>query len=632
MRRLLDRIEGPDDLKGLSREALHQLVGEVRERVLDIVARRGGHLGAPLGVVELTVALHTIYDSPRDRIIWDVGHQCYPHKILTGRNAAMDDLRQADGPSGFCRISESPHDVFGAGHASTSISAALGIATARDLAGEDFKVVTVTGDGAMTAGLAYEGLNNAGAAERDLLVILNDNQMSIAPNLGAMHNYLTGLLTNPLYNRIRTEIWDLTGRIPRVADEVRSFAHRVEESVKALVTPGVLFEELGFRYFGPIDGHNLDDLIDTLQRIKDLRGPQMLHIRTVKGKGYPFAEADQWKYHGVGAINLESGKVEGPPSKPKWTKVFSSALVEMGRRNDRVVAVTAAMPDGAGVQAFLEAFPDRGFDVGIAEQHAVTFAGGLALQGYVPVCAIYSTFLQRAYDQIVHDVCIQDLPVVFVLDRAGLVGNDGPTHMGAYDVAYLSVLPNMIVAAPMDEHELQDLLHTAIRQREHPFALRYPRDTIGPDVDLARTDFRFLPIGRWEVVREGADVCILAVGTMVKPALAAADQLVESGLEAQVVNCRYLKPMDEDLLTEVGRRYERILTVEESAVWSGFGANVARLLAERGFHTDVRCLGLPDRVIDHAPRSLQLEACGLTPAAIARVALAMTAPAGRPSR
>jgi 1-deoxy-D-xylulose-5-phosphate synthase len=623
MRRLLDRISGPDDLKSLSRPALHQLAEEVRHRVLEVVAKRGGHLGAPLGVVELTVALHYIYDSPRDKIIWDVGHQCYPHKILTGRNAWMDDLRQADGPSGFCRIVESPHDIFGAGHASTSISAALGIATARDLAGENFKVVTVTGDGAMTAGLAYEGLNNAGAAERDLLVILNDNQMSIAPNLGAMHNYLTGILTNPLYNRIRSEIWDLTGRIPKVADEVRAFAHKVEESVKGLVTPGVLFEELGFRYFGPIDGHDLDELVDTLERIKDLKGPLLLHLRTVKGKGYPFAEADQWKYHGVGAINLESGKVEGAPSPPKWTKVFSNALVEIGRQNDKVVAITAAMPDGAGVQAFLETFPERGFDVGIAEQHAVTFAGGLALQGYVPVCAIYSTFLQRAYDQVVHDVCIQDLPVVFVLDRAGLVGNDGPTHMGAYDVAYLSVLPNMIVAAPMDEYELQDLLYTAIRQREHPFALRYPRDSIAEGVDLSRREFTFLPVGKWEVVREGTDLCILATGTMVKPALAAAEELAVTGVEAHVVNCRYLKPMDEDLLLELARRFGRLLTVEESAIWSGFGANVGRILTDHGVHTEIRSLGLPDRVIDHAPRKLQLHECGLAPASIRDAALVL---------
>ncbi|MDX1622656.1 MAG: 1-deoxy-D-xylulose-5-phosphate synthase [Gemmatimonadota bacterium] len=613
---ILERIEGPDDLKGLSRDALKRLAEAVRQRVLEIVARRGGHLGAPLGVVELTVALHHLYDSPRDKIVWDVGHQCYPHKILTGRDEWMEDLRQAGGPSGFCRIEESPHDVFGAGHASTSISAALGIATARDLAGEEFEVVTVTGDGAMTAGLAFEALNNAGAAESDLLVILNDNQMSIAPNLGAMHEYLTKITTNPLYNRLRDEIWDLTGHIPKVADEVRGFAHRLEESVKGLVTPGMLFEELGFRYFGPIDGHDVDELVDTLEKIKGLRGPRMLHILTVKGKGYPFAEADQVAYHGVGAINLESGKVEGPPSPPKWTKVFSDTLVEMGRREPDVCAITAAMPGGAGVQAFLEAFPDRGFDVGIAEQHAVCFAAGLARQGKIPVCAIYSTFLQRAYDQVVHDVCIQDLPVVFVLDRAGLVGNDGPTHMGAYDVGYLSVLPNMILAAPKDEHELQDLVHTAIIQREHPFALRYPRDTIGEGVDLDRTDFTFLPIGKWETVREGSDLCILAVGTMVAPSLEAAEGLSGDGVEAHVVNCRYLKPMDEDLLEALGERFDKILTVEESAVWSGFGSNVGRRLAERGLHPEIRSLGIPDEIIDHASRKEQLERCGLTPASI----------------
>ncbi|MBW3661136.1 MAG: 1-deoxy-D-xylulose-5-phosphate synthase [Gemmatimonadetes bacterium] len=630
MDHILDGIESPDDLKALTREELHRLADEVRRRVLEVVARRGGHLGAPLGVVELSVVLHYLYHSPRDRIVWDVGHQCYPHKILTGRNGWMEDLRQEGGPSGFCRIVESPHDAFGAGHASTSIAAAYGMAVARDLAGDDFKVVAVTGDGAMTAGLAYEALNNSGDSETDLLVILNDNQMSIAPNLGAMHNYLTKVTTNPLYNRLRDEIWDLTGRIPRVADDVRAFAHKLEEGVKGLVAPGMLFEELGFRYFGPIDGHDVDELLDTLEKVEDLKGPRLLHIRTVKGKGYPFAEADQWKYHGVGAINLESGKVEGPPSRPKWTKVFSNALVEIGRQNADVCAITAAMPDGAGVQAFLEAFPERGFDVGIAEQHGVCFAAGLAREGKIPVCAIYSTFLQRAYDQVVHDVAIQDLPVVFVLDRAGLVGNDGPTHMGAYDVGYLSVIPNMIVAAPMDEHELQDLLYTAVEQREHPFALRYPRDTIAEGVDLGRRDFSFLPVGKWETVREGSDVCILAVGTMVKPSLDAAGELAGRDLEAHVINCRYLKPMDEDLLFALAERFDKILTVEESAVWSGFGANVARLLGERGLRPEMKFLGIPDVVVDHASRKRQLERCGLTPDSIRDAALALAgAPAQR---
>jgi 1-deoxy-D-xylulose-5-phosphate synthase len=624
---LLDRISDPRDLKSLTREELPQLDEEVRQRVLEVVARRGGHLGAPLGVVELTVALHYVFDSPRDKIVLDVGHQSYPHKILTGRNDWMDNLRQADGPSGFCRIVESEHDVFGAGHASTSISAGLGVAVARDLQGETFKVVTVTGDGAMTAGLAYEGLNNAGAMESDLLVILNDNQMSIAPNVGSMHKYLTRVVTDPLYNRLKDEVWDLTGRIPRLSDEVRAVAHKLEEGLKGFLTPGLLFEELGFRYFGPIDGHDIDLLIDTLERLKDLKGPRLLHVLTVKGKGYPFAEANQWKYHGVGAINLESGKVEGPPSPPKWTKVFGNALVEIGRKNEKVCAITAAMPDGAGVQGFLEAFPDRGFDVGIAEQHAVCFAAGLARQGMVPVCAIYSTFLQRAYDQVVHDVCVQELPVVFVLDRAGLVGEDGPTHMGAYDVAYLSALPNMIVAQPMDERELQDLLWTAIHQREHPFAIRYPRASIGEDLD--RRDFDFLPIGKWETLRSGSDVAILAVGTMVKPALTAAETLASEGLEAEVVNCRYVKPLDEELLLGLASRFSRFVTVEESAVWSGFGANVLRSLTEQGFGPEARCLGLPDRVIDHAARKLQLEECGLTARGIADAARALAGAAVR---
>ncbi|MFN2420151.1 MAG: 1-deoxy-D-xylulose-5-phosphate synthase [Gemmatimonadota bacterium] len=626
---LLDRVSDPRDLKSLTREELFQLAEEVRQRVLEVVARRGGHLGAPLGVVELTVALHYVFDSPRDKIVWDVGHQSYPHKILTGRNDWMDDLRQAGGPSGFCRIVESDHDVFGAGHASTSISAGLGVAVARDLQGETFKVVTVTGDGAMTAGLAYEALNNAGAMESDLLVILNDNQMSIAPNVGSMHKYLTRVVTDPLYNRLKDEVWDLTGRIPRLSDEVRAVAHKLEEGLKGFLTPGLLFEELGFRYFGPIDGHDIDLLIDTLERLKDLKGPRLLHVLTVKGKGYPYAEANQWKYHGVGAINLESGKVEGPPSPPKWTKVFGNALVEIGRKNEKVCAITAAMPDGAGVQGFLEAFPDRGFDVGIAEQHAVCFAAGLARQGMVPVCAIYSTFLQRAYDQVVHDVCVQELPVVFVLDRAGLVGEDGPTHTGAYDVAYLSALPNMIVAQPMDERELQDLLWTAIHQREHPFAIRYPRASIGEDTDLDRRDFDFLPIGKWETLRTGSDLAILAVGTMVKPALTAAETLAGEGLEAEVVNCRYVKPLDEELLLGLAGRFSRFVMVEESAVWSGFGANVLRSLTEQGFDPEARCLGLPDRVIDHAARKLQLEECGLTARGIADAARALAGAAVR---
>jgi 1-deoxy-D-xylulose-5-phosphate synthase len=623
MSRILDRISEPSDLKSLGRDELRQLTEEVRQRVLEVVARRGGHLGAPLGVVELTVALHYVFDSPRDKIVWDVGHQSYPHKILTGRNDWMNDLRQAGGPSGFCRIVESEHDVFGAGHASTSISAGLGVAVARDLQGDSFKVVTVTGDGAMTAGLAYEALNNAGAMESDLLVILNDNQMSIAPNVGSMHKYLTRVVTDPLYNRLKGEVWDLTGKIPRLSDEVRAVAHKLEESLKGFLTPGLLFEELGFRYFGPIDGHDIDLLIDTLERLKDLRGPRLLHILTVKGKGYAFAEANQWKYHGVGAINLESGKVEGPPSPPKWTKVFGNALVEIGRKNEKVCAITAAMPDGAGVQGFIEAFPDRGFDVGIAEQHAVCFAAGLAREGMVPVCAIYSTFLQRAYDQVVHDVCVQDLPVVFVLDRAGLVGEDGPTHMGAYDVAYLSALPHMIVAQPMDEHELQDLLWTAIEQREHPFAIRYPRASIGEGVDLDRREFAFLPVGKWETLRAGSDLAILAVGTMVKPALSAAEALAAEGIDTEVVNCRYIKPLDEELLLPLAGRFSRFVTVEESAVWSGFGANVLRWLAEQGFNPEARSLGLPDRVIDHAARKLQLEECGLTAAGIADAARAL---------
>jgi 1-deoxy-D-xylulose-5-phosphate synthase len=626
---LLDRAGTPDELKKLAPEELPELARELREEIVSVVSANGGHFGSPLGVVELTIALHYLLDSPRDKIVWDVGHQAYAHKLLTGRRDRFHTLRMKHGLSGFTLRTESPHDPFGAAHASTGISSALGMAKARDLKGEDFKVVAVVGDGALTGGLAYEGLNNAGALSTDILVILNDNTMSIAPNVGAIHHYLTEILTNPLYNRLRDEAWKLAGEIPVVGEKVRHLAGKVEESMKNLVVPGTLFEELGFRYLGPIDGHDLTQLLDILPRVLEMKGPVLLHALTVKGKGYSLAEADPWGWHGKGTFDKATGKSEPEPGNPKYTKVFGEALVTVGREVPEMVVITAAMPDGTGVNIFQKAFPERTFDVGIAEQHAVEFAAGLATQGMRPVCAIYSTFLQRAYDIIVHDVAIQDLPVVFAMDRAGLVGQDGPTHHGTFDIAYLSCLPNFIVAAPKDEREMQDLLYTAVKQTDHPFAFRYPRDSVVGVLAGKRERFEEIPIGTWEELREGRDVALLAVGTMVPVALHAADLLAEDGIEATVLNCRFVKPMDEQLLTRTALSHDRLVTLEEAALPGGFGERVGRFLfdhPEIGANVGLRSFGIPDTFIQHASRKEQLAEAGLTPEAIRRQALALVAP------
>jgi 1-deoxy-D-xylulose-5-phosphate synthase len=616
---LLDRARTPAELKKLAPEDLPELAREIREEIVSVVSANGGHFGSPLGVVELTIALHYLLDSPRDKIVWDVGHQAYAHKLLTGRRDRFHTLRLKDGLSGFTLRSESPHDPFGAAHASTGISSGLGIAKARDLKGESFKVVVVVGDGALTGGLAFEGLNNAAALKTDILVILNDNEMSIAPNVGAIHHYLTEILTNPLYNKLRDEAWRLAGGIPKVGDKVRHLAGKVEESFKNLVVPGTLFEELGFRYIGPIDGHDLTELLDFLPRVLEMPGPVLLHTLTKKGKGYSHAEADPWGWHGKGAFDKTTGKSEPEPGQPKYTKVFGEALVTVGREVPEMVAITAAMPDGTGVNIFQKVYPERTFDVGIAEQHAVEFAAGLATQGMRPVCAIYSTFLQRAYDIIVHDVAIQNLPVVFAMDRAGLVGQDGPTHQGAFDLAYLSCLPNFIVAAPKDEREMQDLLYTAVKQTEHPFAFRYPRDSVPGVLAAKRERFEMIPIGSWEELREGADVALLALGTMVGPALKVAEDLARQGVEATVLNCRFVKPMDEELLTRTLLRHERIVTLEEAALTGGFGERIGRFISdhpELAGHVALRSLGIPDYFIQHASRKQQLAEAGLSPETI----------------
>jgi 1-deoxy-D-xylulose-5-phosphate synthase len=614
---LLDGIDSPEQLRRLSVEDLEVLSRELRERIISVVSETGGHLASSLGVVELTVALHTAFDTPRDILIWDVGHQSYAHKILTGRRARFGSLRQDAGISGFPKRSESPYDAFGTGHASTSISAALGFAVARDRNRSDHRVITVVGDGALTGGLAYEGLNNAGASGTDIIVVLNDNRMSISPNVGAISRYLTSVITNPAYNRIRNEIWNLTWRLSSFGASVRVMARRLEESMKNLITPGMLFEELGFRYIGPVDGHNVRELLGTFGGLKGIGGPILVHVITKKGKGYGPAETSPHRFHGVSAFDKVTGRSNGASGLPSYTAVFSHSLNELAGSDERIVAVTAAMPDGTGLASFARKFPDRFFDVGIAEGHAVTFSAGMACSGLRPVVAVYSTFLQRALDQIIHDVSLQSLPIIFVLDRGGLVGQDGITHHGVFDLVYLSMVPNMIVSSPKDAQELENLLLTALRYEKGPFSIRFPRDAA----------FRLdpphppepLPVGSWEVIHDGKDVAFLAVGSMVKNCLEASELLAGGGLSPGLVNCRFVKPVDEQLLGRIVKEYRILVTVEEGVLYGGFGSHIAQALFRRGI-SNVRLhqLGLPDSYIDHASRDTQLRKAGLSPEGIAR--------------
>ena len=626
---MLDRIQGGDDIRQLQPDQLPQLAQEVRDRIIDVISRIGGHFAPGLGVVELTIALHYVYDTPRDRIVWDVGHQGYPHKILTGRNHAFERIRLKGGPSGFLSRRESEYDVFGAGHAATSISAALGMATARDLNGDDFKVAAVIGDGALTSGIAYEALNNAGHTDRALTVILNDNEMSISRNVGAMHKYLTAIVTNPLYNRVRNEIKNLIHRTR--SSMVESMVVKLEESAKGFLTPGALFEELGFRYVGPIDGHDLNTLISTLRSVREWKRPALVHVITKKGKGFPLAEENPIAWHGATPFDKLSGEVaRRKGGLPAWTSAFGKGVVELGAKVPRTVVITAAMPSGTGTVQFGETYPDRYFDVGIAEGHGVTFAGGLATEGIRPIVAIYSTFLQRAYDSIVHDVAIQKLPVVFAMDRAGLVGNDGPTHMGLYDIAYLLAVPNMIVTAPKDGAELLALLRLGVEQTLGPFSVRYPRDNVPAPVP-ALDEIPPIEFATWEVLRRGDGIAILAAGTMVYPALEAARMLEADGLAVTVVNCRFMKPFDEPTLAWVAARHSAVLTIEEGTLINGFGASIVRQLEslQHGGHAvRVDVMGVPDAIIEHASRAEQLEAVGLTPASIAARARALAAHAG----
>ncbi|MFP4623496.1 MAG: 1-deoxy-D-xylulose-5-phosphate synthase [Gemmatimonadota bacterium] len=623
---LLEQIASPADVRRLRPAELDALADEVRQRLVDVISRLGGHFAPGLGVVELTIALHYVFDTPRDRLVWDVGHQGYPHKILTGRNDRFPTIRQKGGLSGFLKREESDYDAFGAGHAATSISAAFGMATARDLKGEAHDVVAVIGDGALTSGIAYEALNNAGHTERDLIVVLNDNDMSIAPNVGAMNKYLTKLRTNPMYNRLRDELKGLVHRLPEPMEQL---AVRLDDSLKNMVVAGMVFEDLGFRYVGPVDGHDLDELVETFGNVKAMRGPRVVHVLTRKGKGYPQAERDPVTWHGAKPFDKISGEVQKKSGGlPAYTKVFGRGLVELGAKEERLAVITAAMPAGTGTGEFGATFPDRFFDVGIAEGHAVTFATGLAAEGLRPVAAIYSTFLQRAYDSIIHDAALQKLPVVLALDRAGLVGNDGPTHMGLYDIAYLLTLPNTVVTAPKDGTELLALLRLGVAHEGGPFSLRYPRDTVPADVP-ALDEIPEIELGSWETLRKGGDIALLATGTMVLPALEAAALLEKQGVDATVVNCRFLKPMDEETLEWALGAHRTILTIEEGVAVNGFGSVIAARAADREARDRprVRTLGVPDRLIDHASRAEQLEELGLTPAGIAEAARAL-APLG----
>jgi 1-deoxy-D-xylulose-5-phosphate synthase len=616
---LLDRISSPADLRKIPREELPALAIELRERLVDVCSRTGGHIGAGLGVVELTIALHYAFETPTDQLVWDVGHQGYPHKLLTGRNERMETLRQESGISGFLKRSESEYDTFGAGHAATSISAALGMAVGRDIKGDAYKVVAVLGDGALTSGLAYEGLNNAGHSERDMIVVLNDNEMSIAPNVGAMSKYLTSIQRNSLYNRVRSKIGEIADSAPGPLSSMGQLVRKWEESVKAFLTPGVLFEELGLRYFGPIDGHDLGSMIDTFQAVRDMKGPRLVHVITQKGKGFPAGEhstGEKWHALPPGYEPSTGKPTKAASTKPAYTKVFGKGLAELATEDERVVTITAAMPSGTGTDIVCKAIPSRFFDVGIAEGHAVTFAAGLATRDLRPVVAIYSTFLQRAYDNIIHDVAIQSLRVTLCLDRAGLVGEDGETHMGLYDIAYLLAVPNFTVTAPKDGRELLGLLRAAVDHDAGPWSIRYPRET-SPDEPPHIREIERVPYGTWEVLRKGRDVAILAVGTMVNPSLAAAEVLARDGLNVTVVNCRYLKPYDEVTLAAVLADHERVLVVEEGTVVNGFGAFMSAVIERHDESIRVQTHGVPDRVIVAAPRARQLQQCGLTPQGIA---------------
>jgi 1-deoxy-D-xylulose-5-phosphate synthase len=621
---VLQNVQFPGDIRKLNLAELGKLAQEIRSLIIRTVASSGGHLASSLGTVELTLALHYVFNTPQDKIVWDVGHQAYAHKIITGRKDLFSTLRKKGGLSGFPKREESPYDAFNVGHSGTSISAAAGFAEANGLKGLSRKIVAVIGDGSMTTGMAFEGLNWVGDRKKDLIIVLNDNEMSISPNVGALSSYLNRVMTGHTVTKLKTDLKNFLKGIPGIGDQIVKFSQQVEESLKTFVVPGALFEELGFTYVGPLEGHTLEHLINNFKNIKDLSGPVLVHIITKKGKGYKFAEEKPLAYHGISSFNVETGKPpEASSGNPTYTEIFGKTIIRLAANDSRIVAITAAMCEGTGLDQFCRQYPRRFFDVGIAEQHAVTFAAGLAVESFIPVVAIYSTFLQRAYDQILHDVCLQNLPVVFVLDRAGIAGEDGATHQGLFDYSYLRSMPNIIVMAPKDENELQHMLTTAVAGRR-PVSLRYPRGRgLGVKLDY---DLKTLAIGKGEILREGSDLAIFAVGVTVHPALAAACRLAAEGINIKVINARFVKPLDAELLSQTAAQIKKVITVEENVLQGGFGSAVLEMLAEKNI-TGVRVkrLGIPDEFVEHATQAELRRQYGLDEDGIVRAIREMLA-------
>ncbi|MBI5204154.1 MAG: 1-deoxy-D-xylulose-5-phosphate synthase [Nitrospirae bacterium] len=606
----IENIKSPADIKTLSSAELKDLAEELREIIIERVSINGGHLASNLGVVELTLALHYIFDSPSDKIVWDVGHQSYTHKLLTGRFEKFPTIRKHKGISGFPKIDESIHDSFGTGHSSTSISAALGIITARDKKKEKFKVIAVIGDGALTAGIAFEGLNHAGHLKKDLIVVLNDNEMSISQNVGALSEYLNRILTGDLYQKFKKETKSFIESIPKLGGPFSKIAKKAEETLKGLFLPGILFEELGFNYIGPIDGHNIELLIETFKKIKNADAPTLVHVITKKGKGYEFSEKDPCIFHGVGPFEVETGDPISTKKIPSYSEIFGHVLTELAGHDERIIAISAAMREGTGLECFAEKYPDRFYDVGIAEPHAVTFAAGLAVQGLRPVVAVYSTFLQRGYDEIIHDVCLQNLPVVFAIDRAGIVGEDGPTHQGVFDISYLRHIPNLAVMAPKDEHELKDMLEFSLKYNG-PSAIRYPRGKVS---QLSAISYQpsAIETGKAEILKEGEDIALIAIGNTVYPALNAAARLEKDGIKAAVINARFVKPMDKGLIFSIASRIKKIVTIEENLIAGGFGSAVLEYLNSADIHDiKIKMLGIPDEFVEQGSQAILRKKYGI---------------------
>ncbi|MFC1576403.1 1-deoxy-D-xylulose-5-phosphate synthase [Candidatus Omnitrophota bacterium] len=610
MKKILEKINSPKDLKKVPAEDLPHLAGEIRNRIIDVVSKTGGHLASSLGAVELTIALHYCFNMPKDKVLWDVGHQVYTHKILTGRDKTFDTLRQLGGISGFPLRGESEYDIVTSGHSSTSISTALGLACARDLAGETWKAIAVIGDASLANGMAFEAMNHAGHLKKDLMIVLNDNELSISKSVGALSKYLNKIMTNPVYNTARRRMQILVKRIPIFGFKAFNAAKKLEESLKSLLIPGGFFEELGFRYFGPINGHNINELITTFKNISSMKEPVIVHVVTKKGKGYRFAEENPSVFHGTGQFEVKTGKSARSKGAKSFTEVFSDKITELARANDKIVAITAAMPDGTGLARFAKEFPKRFYDVGIAEEHAVCFAAGLANYGFKPIVAIYSTFLQRGYDQIIHDVSLQNLPVIFCVDRAGIVGEDGPTHHGVFDIAYLRHIPNLVLMAPRDGLELEAMLEAALELKK-PVAIRYPRGDSASH--LSGSSFEKIELGKAELLREGRHIAIFAIGSMVSIAIKAADLLSSHAIEATVVNARFVKPIDKEMIENVTKRIKKLVTLEEGVVTGGFGSAVVEFL-ERENIKDVKAkvMGLPDHFIAHGRREELLKEYHLT--------------------